>query len=60
MLKEHFLEKMTGAGPGLCVGGSETKWCCGRTCREWVWMKVVESGLGEQFCGALKEETSVM
>lgn len=51
---------MTLAGPGLCVGGSETKRSYGRTCREWVWIKVVEGGLGEQFCEALKEKTSVM
>ena len=59
-VKGTFLGKMTGAGPGLSVGGSETTWCCGRTCREWVWMKVVDRGLREQFCGTLKEEISVM
>lgn len=54
------MEKMSVAGPGLCGGGSETKWPCGRTRREWVPAKGVERGLGEQSCGALKEETSVM
>ena len=51
---------MTLAGPGLCGGGSETKRSYGRMCREWVWIKVVEGGLREQLCEALKEKTSVM